>query len=239
MFGNFLTFIINKTRILIMKQLFMAMAFAAALAQPVAVGAQAQAMLAAAPAAAAGQDDAAGQAGIEAYSDTSATDTGTYAASAPAGRTYSVNVSAGGVNHLFEDTSWIDQDLFGAFMILLLLFVIAPVAIIGLLCYFIYKSRKQKVRLAEMAMKNGRPIPDELIKPTLEPTEAVWRKGIKNVSLGLGLVCLFLIMDIDLGVGIGVLVAFCGAGQMVMARTSASRKAKGDKPAGDYEEKAD
>ena len=44
-----------------------------------------------------------------------------------------------------------------------ILFVVAPVIIIVIICYFIYKNRQQKLKLAEMAMKNGQPIPDSVL----------------------------------------------------------------------------
>ena len=44
-----------------------------------------------------------------------------------------------------------------------ILFVVAPVIIIIIICYFIYKNRQQKLKLAEMAMKNGQPIPDSVL----------------------------------------------------------------------------
>lgn len=47
--------------------------------------------------------------------------------------------------------------------IVAILFVVAPVIIILIICYFIYKNRQQKLKLAEMAMKNGQPIPDSVL----------------------------------------------------------------------------
>ena len=44
-----------------------------------------------------------------------------------------------------------------------ILFMVAPVIIIIIICYFIYKNRQQKLKLAEMAMKNGQPIPDSVL----------------------------------------------------------------------------
>ena len=77
-----------------------------------------------------------------------------------------------------------------------------------------------------MAMEKGQPIPGGIVREGLEPAELVWRNGIKNVSVGLGLSCLFGIMNFDLGIGLAVLLTFYGVGQMVIARTSASKKGR-------------
>lgn len=160
--------------------------------------------------------------GIEAYSDTTAADSDFV----PQQATYSVNMDSDSFDSALRDMIESSTDLFGVFSILLLLFVLAPAVILGLLFYFIYKIRKQKVRLAEMAMEKGQPIPGGIVREGLEPAEQVWRNGIKNVSIGLGLCCLFGIMNYELCIGLAILLTFYGVGQMVIARTSASKKGR-------------
>ena len=48
-------------------------------------------------------------------------------------------------------------------VIVAIIFLVAPAIIIFIICYFIYKNRQQKLKLAEMAMKNGQPIPDSIL----------------------------------------------------------------------------
>ena len=48
-------------------------------------------------------------------------------------------------------------------IIVAIIFLVAPAIIIFIICYFIYKNRQQKLKLAEMAMKNGQPIPDSVL----------------------------------------------------------------------------
>ena len=48
-------------------------------------------------------------------------------------------------------------------VIVAIIFLVAPAIIIFIICYFIYKNRQQKLKLAEMAMKNGQPIPDSVL----------------------------------------------------------------------------
>lgn len=161
-------------------------------------------------------------AGIEAFSDT----TGAGTAQPAAHSSYSVSVDAATVDSLLKDRPWFANDMFGVFMILLLVFVLAPLLILGLLFYFIYKSRKQKLRLAEMAMEKGQPLPGGLLREQAEPAELVWRRGIRNVSVGLGLACVFYFFGMDFFVGIALFVAIYGGGQLVIARTSGGKTRK-------------
>lgn len=204
-----------------MKKYLMTVTLAAAMACGITAGAQ---PAAAAHSVQASVGQAVDTAGVEAYSDTTTADS----AVVPQQHTYSVMLDSdtlgGTLNGLIGQAS----GSLGAFVILLLLFVVAPAVPLVLLFYFIYKMRKQKMRLAEMAMEKGLPIPGDVVGSRLEPTEQIWRKGITNVSVGLGLASLFFFMDFDIGVGIGMLVIFFGAGQMVIARTSAAKRQKRD-----------
>ena len=125
-----------------------------------------------------------------------------------------------------------------------ILFVVAPVIIIIIICYFIYKNRQQKLKLAEMAMKNGQPIPDSILGYSTKkqgnntgksniasmPTDdQLWRKGVMHVFVGIGLMFLLDAMMGSFGFSIGVLVALYGAGQAFIAWTS-NRNANASEP---------
>lgn len=165
-----------------------------------------------------GNDD-----GIEAYSDTSSANFDSIYGQHH--YSYQVNMDEDSLNHMMNGLSWISSGMVNTLLILLIIFVISPVAILIVLFYFIYKSRKQKLQLAEMAIKNGQPIPDMLNNKLYATSndDILWRKGIKNVFVGIGLMFLFGFMDISAGIGIGFLVLFYGAGQAVIARTSQKR----------------
>ena len=62
--------------------------------------------------------------------------------------------------------------------ILLILFVLAPVLIIIVLFYFINKNRKQKIKLAQMAMQQGQPIPDQLLEDKPLDRDDEYQKGM-------------------------------------------------------------
>ncbi len=104
-------------------------------------------------------------------------------------------------------------------LILLIIFVISPIGILLVLFYFIYKNRKQKMKLAEMAMKQGQPIPDQLLVEEKETDDELWQKGIRQTFLGVGLLAFFAYIDSNLGIGIGILVAVIGLGKLVIVKT--------------------
>ena len=120
-------------------------------------------------------------------------------------------------------------------IIVAIVFIVAPAIIIFIICYFLYKNRQQKLKLAEMAMKNGQPIPDSILGYSTKkqgnntgksniasmPTDdQLWRKGVMHVFVGIGLMFLLDAMMGSFGFSIGVLVALYGAGQAFIAWTS-------------------
>ena len=48
-------------------------------------------------------------------------------------------------------------------LIILTIFLFAPIGIIIAIFYFVNKNRREKYRLAQMAMQNGQPIPNDLL----------------------------------------------------------------------------
>lgn len=102
-------------------------------------------------------------AGIVAYSDT--TDTAyTAADDDPIDEAFNYGSSR---NEDIEDFREVMSVLGTAAMIpiiiVAIIFIGAPAIIIFIICYFIYKNRQQKLKLAEMAMQNGQPIPDSVL----------------------------------------------------------------------------
>ena len=67
------------------------------------------------------------------------------------------------INELREVMNAIGPSVILPTVIIAILFIVAPAIIIFIICYFIYKNRQQKLKLAEMAMKNGQPIPDSVL----------------------------------------------------------------------------
>ena len=159
-------------------------------------------------------------AGVEAFSDTTtvADDSLTYSQR----RNYHVNVTT----PLDDVFGRIDGgDIVGMVFIVCIvaiMFLLAPVLITAAIFYFINKGRKDKLKLAQMALQNGQPIPEQLMPdaPVKKPSlmyEYNLRSGIKQAFLGVGLMILLGIIMRWFGVGIGALVFFIGLGKVVIA----------------------
>ena len=109
-------------------------------------------------------------------------------------------------------------------LVLLILFVLAPVFIIGLILFFVYKNRKQRMKLAEMAIKNGQPIPSELVDSQKTMEGDLRAKGIRQTFLGIGLTCFLGWVVGDIGAGIGILVLCIGLGNLLIARNAQKKR---------------
>ena len=172
-------------------------------------------------------------AGIVAYSDTTSIDTA--GTSLPAS-----------VDDDFDDEDvYVDnfplndlKDMFGvgvggtivAILVILvtLLIAIAPFLVVIFIVYLVFKNRRQRYELAEKAMSSGQQIPQELVRTERQSDDYLWKKGIKNIFVGIGLAILFKCLGADPLTGIGWLVALYGVGQAVISKTSSSKHDKQD-----------
>ena len=163
---------------------------------------------------------------IEAYSDTTATNN----ANADDNDNHS-----GYRHHVVyegEDTERVVSGIFGdmggaAFMGMLIPILaivcvgfLLPVILVLLVFYFINRNRKEKYRLAEMAIKNGQPIPDALLKDAKSDDwdSTSYNAGIRQMFTGVGLAIFLGIVAGEVGFGIGALVFFIGLGKWFIAR---------------------
>lgn len=103
-----------------------------------------------------------------------------------------------------------------AFFVLLLVFGF-PIFVIFITFYFRYKSRRERYKLVEKAIAAGQPIPEGILKESLNTdTQA---KGIKNMCLGVGLFIFLWAITDSFALGcIGLLIMFTGLGQWLVAR---------------------
>ena len=76
------------------------------------------------------------------------------------------------------------------------------------------------MKLAEMAMKQGQPIPDELLTEPKSTDDDLWQKGLRQTFLGVGLLAFFGYVGSTVGVGIGILVTVIGLGKLAIVKTS-------------------
>ena len=165
---------------------------------------------------------------IEAFSDTTAVDANDSVNKSRVTRTVTVSTTGiddpdGFFNDVFGNVS--DGQVFGVIAlvlgILFILFVLFPIIVISMVVYFINRNRRQRYKLAQMAMEKGQPIPDELLKEK----QASWDRsdyqtGLRQMFTGVGLAIFLGIVAGKVGFGIGALVFFIGLGKWFIARQS-------------------
>jgi hypothetical protein len=125
------------------------------------------------------------------------------------------------LKHLFVDMD--SNGIAGMFFVLgvlFILFVLAPVLIIIALFYFINKNRKEKMRLAQMAMQQGQPIPDQLLKDQPGSADEEYNKGIRQCFVGVGLMIFLGYAAGTVGFGVGALVFCIGLGKVFVSKTT-------------------
>ena len=183
------------------------------------------------------EDIADGDDGIEAFSDTSLTSANGYGGG---------NISVDDYNR-YNPGRFTDPFSLIAFMctssswgvlltifvmVLIFLFFAMPFILLIVIVRYLVRRHNDRVRLAEMAMKQGRSLDEINMGMSRKPRSYMWRRGVRNLSLGVGLILFFWCLGAEPLVGIGGLVACMGAGQMFMARNRYDAKPE-DKPFGD------
>lgn len=177
--------------------------------------------------------DSTDQGGIEVYSDTTSADTATVKKQvtvttrtspwSTTSTTYDVDGDdlESIVGSLFSQMD--GKDLAGMFFVLaalFILFVLAPVFIIIALFYFINKNRKEKMRLAQMAMQQGQPIPGQLLEEKPTDADEEYQKGMRQCFVGVGLMIFLGYAAGNVGFGIGALVFCIGLGKVFASKTA-------------------
>ena len=106
---------------------------------------------------------------------------------------------------------------------IIVIFLLAPLLIILVVFYFVNNNRKERYKLAQMAIQNGQPIPDEVLKgqtPSAVSESSDYSAGLRQIFLGIGLAIFLGIVAGKIGFGIGALVFFIGLGKVVIAKKS-------------------
>ena len=131
------------------------------------------------------------------------------------------------LKHLFVDMD--SNSIAGMFFVLgvlLIIFVLAPVLIIIALFYFINKNRKEKMRLAQMAMQQGQPIPNQLLNENPADVGDEYQKGMRQCFVGVGLMVFLGYAAGQVGFGIGALVFCIGLGKVFASKTAQKKQNK-------------
>lgn len=164
------------------------------------------------------KDAAAEEEGIVAYSDTVTADT---ASAAKGGATFDNDDSMSRRCRTFFNTmpgEIVKLCLIVCVFVPMLLCFLAPIIIVLLVIRYFMRRHKDRVRLTEMAMEKGESFDDELKPLSKKSPEYMWRRGVRNTSIGAGLMIFFWFFDMQSLMGIGALVACIGLGQMFMVK---------------------
>ena len=176
--------------------------------------------------------DSAVKGGVVAYSDTTSNDTtvrvskGHVTINTPVGsQSWDYDVDDEDVGNVIHRafSEMRGKDLAGIILVLgvlLIIFVLAPVLIIIALFYFISRNRKEKMRLAQMAVQQGQPIPDQLLDDRQQDVDVEYQKGMRQCFVGVGLMVFLGYAAGQVGFGIGALVFCIGLGKVFASRTA-------------------
>lgn len=169
--------------------------------------------------------DSTSKGGVEVFSDTTSTAAASTPATAPDNWPQDDDDAVDAV--ISQAFKSLDGDATVAMLFILamlfIIFVLAPVLIIAALFYFIYKNRRQKMKLAQMAMQQGQPIPQQLLDDQANDVTDEYQKGLRQCFVGVGLMIFLYYAAGTVGLGIGALVFCIGLGKVVAAKTVRSR----------------
>ena len=100
------------------------------------------------------------------------------------------------------------------------IFFLLPLLIIVTIIYFVNKNRKERYKLAQMAIQNGQPIPDDILKSKVSSSSGDndYQTGVRQMFTGVGLAIFLGFIIGKVGIGIGALVFFIGLGKWFIAR---------------------
>jgi len=111
------------------------------------------------------------------------------------------------------------------FAIILALFVwLSPFLLIAFIVYYALRSKRQKYKIMEKALEEGRPLPKGLMASSVVDNDQMLRRGLKHAFLGIGLAVLFYCLHASELAGIGWLTFFYGMGQVAIAYFTKRKK---------------
>lgn len=101
-----------------------------------------------------------------------------------------------------------------------LMFLALPIIIVILVLRYLLRTQEgTSAPSAEARVASGLDTPE-----AARDEDRQWKRGIRNVAIGVGLMAMFWFWGTNILAGIGALVACIGIGQMVAARTSGPRR---------------
>ena len=161
---------------------------------------------------------------IEAFSDTSAVDSAKNDSYVTYSRARNISdEDARAIKEAFEGVgSVIGPSMALGVVAIVVIFLLAPLLIIIAIFYFVNRNRRERYKLAQMAIQNGQPIPDQILNDqnNVLTGKGEYQAGIRQMFTGVGLAIFLGILIGEIGVGIGALVFFIGLGKWYIARQS-------------------
>lgn len=128
------------------------------------------------------------------------------------------------MDDMMEHTLGIGGGMLALLIVGCVIFVLLlPVIIVILILRYMVRRHNARVTLAEQALAAGQPVPEELRPADKHSNDYLWRRGIRNISVGVGLAIMFMLCHSGLLTGIAILVICYGVGQLVIVRTTGGR----------------
>lgn len=159
---------------------------------------------------------------IEAFSDTTAEDAEDDKYISYRRRTSYSGSDAEEVKQVLEGvSSMVGSGMIIGIVAIVIIFLVAPLLIIATIFYFVNKNRRERYKLAQMAIQNGQQIPEDILKEKVDDWDRNdYQSGMRQIFLGVGLAIFLGIVAGKIGFGIGALVFFIGLGKVFIARRS-------------------
>lgn len=126
------------------------------------------------------------------------------------------------LENIFSDSAVVPGMVI-AIIAIVIIFLLAPLLVIIAIFYFVNKNRKEKMKLAQMAMEKGQPIPDELLNNVPDEVSDEYQKGMRQCFVGVGLMIFLYFAAGTIGFGIGALVFCIGLGKVLAAKSVGKR----------------
>ena len=126
------------------------------------------------------------------------------------------------LENIFSDSAVVPGMVISIIAIVII-FLLAPLLVIIAIFYFVNKNRKEKMKLAQMAMEKGQPIPDELLNNVPDEVSDEYQKGMRQCFVGVGLMIFLYFAAGTIGFGIGALVFCIGLGKVLAAKSVGKR----------------
>ena len=134
--------------------------------------------------------------------------------------TYSTSSDVQEFKEVMEGMGGLFGPMITGVIIVFIMFLLAPLLIIIAIFYFVNKNRRERYKLAQMAIQNGQPIPDDILKNQVASTSkgSDYQTGVRQMFTGVGLAIFLGIIIGKIGFGVGALVFFIGLGKWFIAR---------------------